>query len=225
MSVIGGVVRVDEIVATLVIIFQYEREQFCSGYVHGGSITEEPRVFTQEACFLHALRAYREWMSRGDRSGLRWTEMRVGGLLANHRMRESMRVGRSSFKSSAESGLDEEVHALPTWLEVDTYVRALSPGSRLAVGDGAEISDPQAEFFPRLAEHFRLVVILQQGEEWRRMLPRVPPTIVELRGALVAKENMDERRALHAWAAKGSTSACMHHKIPGPHKGPHQWSI
>ena len=209
MMVIGGVVRVDEIVATLVVISLDDRVQFCSGYVHGGSIGDEPPVYAQEACFLHAIRAYREWMSRCDQSGLRWTEMRVGGLLLNHRMREWMRVGRCAFESSAASGLVAEIQALPTWLTVDTYVRAFSPGARLAAGDGEEIEEPQSELFVRLAEHFRSVIIPQQGEGWRHSLPRVPLTMEEIKAILVERENGDERRALDRLATKGSTSACI----------------
>ena len=45
----GGVIRVDEIVATVVVILRDKRVQYCSGCVRGGSVTEEPPAYAQEA--------------------------------------------------------------------------------------------------------------------------------------------------------------------------------
>ena len=116
-----------------------------------------------------------------------------------------MGVGRGAFASSAASGLVAEIQALPTWLEVDTFLRAFAPGTRLGAGDGEGIAEPQSELFVRLAEHFRSVVIPQQGEGWGQSLPRIPLTTEELKEALTAQENIDERKALDALADKGST--------------------
>ena len=51
------------------------------------------------------------------------------------------------------------------------------------------------------------MVIPQQGEAWRDMLRRAPPTTDDLKGTLEGKADADEKRALSALAARGSTSA------------------
>ena len=94
---VAGVMRIDEIIATLVVILEDEHMQFCSGYVHGASITAEPPVYAQEAGVLHALRATKEWISHKEQSAIKWIEMRVGDARANYHIREWMRVGRCTF--------------------------------------------------------------------------------------------------------------------------------
>ena len=81
-------VRVDEIIATLVIILREDRVQFCSVFAHGASITEEPPTHVQEAGVLHALRAYKEWMSRQDQARFKWVEVRARNALVSLRLRD-----------------------------------------------------------------------------------------------------------------------------------------
>ena len=90
---------------------------------------------------------------------------------------------------------------------LDTFLRPFIQGARIAEGDGEEVKDPVAELFVRLAEHFRSVVIPQQGEQWRRSLPRIPLSTEELKRVLQIQEDLDERAALGELARKGSTSA------------------
>ena len=61
----------------------------------------------------------------------------------------------------------------------------------------------------RMAEHFRSVVIPQQGDPWRERLPRVPLATDELKEVLKVQEDSDERVALAELAQKGSTSAVI----------------
>ena len=206
-EVLGGVVRVDEIIATIVIIIVEGRVQFCSGYVHGGSIMEEVPVYAQEAGVLHALRACKEWIGQKDQSTIKWIEFRVGNALVCNRIREWMRVGKCTLESPAASGLVTDIQKLQDWLEVDIFMRPFWQPAELAQGDGNNPSDPNAELFVRLAEHFRSVVIPQQGEVWREKLPRVPLSTNELKEVLLIQENRDEREALERLAEKGSTSA------------------
>ena len=137
--------------------------QFCGGFVRGVSIKEEPPTYVQEAGALHALRAYKEWMSRQDQSRFKWAEMKAGNALASLRLRDWMRVGRCTLESPAASGLIAELQGMAEWLEVDTFFRPFYQPETLAEGDGEEVKDPLAELFVRMAEHFRSVVIMQQG--------------------------------------------------------------
>ena len=207
INVVGSVVRVDEILATIVLVLEEERVQFCSGYVHGVSIKSEVPIYMQEAGVLHAIRAMKEWMLSRGQENVQWIEMRAGDALVNNRIREWMRVGRSAFESPAATGLMEEIRAFPQWLQVDIFARPFYRGRDDVEGDGEVVRDPQAELFLRLAEHFRSVVIPQQGEQWRLLLPRVPLTTNELKEIMAAKADADERRALDALAERGSTSA------------------
>ena len=197
----------DEIAATIVIILEESGVQFCSGYVLGGSLTEEIPIYAQEAGVLHALRACKEWVSTRDQSQLKWIEMRAGGALVCNRLREWMRVGKCTLESSAASGLVADIQRLQEWLETDIYMRPFYQQAEPGQGDGSDPADPNAELFVRLAEHFRSVAIPQQGEHWRAGLPRVPLTTNELKDALLQRENQDEQEALGRLAEKGSTSA------------------
>ena len=186
-----------------------ERLQFCSGYVHGGSITEEPPAYVQEAGVLHAIRARREWLGHRGQTGIRWIEMTAGDGRVNHRIREWMRIGRGSFETPAASGLVEEIRTLPEWPRVDVFMRPFYSNRATAEEDGGDMEDPLAELFIRLAEHFRSVVIPQQGEQWREKLPRIPLTMDELQMTLLRYEDEDELMALQRLAPKGSTSAAI----------------
>ena len=89
------------------------------------------------------------------------------------------------------------------------FFRPFHQSAEVGGGDGEAIADPHAELFVRLAEHFRSVVIPQQGELWRERLPRVPLTTDELKEVLKTQEDSDERVALAELAQKGSTSAVI----------------
>ena len=137
----------------------------------------------------------------------KWTEMRVGSALVCYRLRDWMRQGKCTLETSAASGLVTEMQELPGWLEVDTFYQPFFQSTRVAEGDGEEVRDPHAELFVRMAEHFRSVVIPQQGETWREELPRVPLTMNELKEVLCEREGRDERAAIKELARKGSSSA------------------
>ena len=135
--------------------------------------------------------------------------MRAGDGRVNHRIREWMRIGRGAFETPAASGQVEEIKTFPTWLQVDIYLRPFYPSQASAEANGDRFEDPLAELYVRLAEHFRSVVIPQQGEKWRAELPRIPLTTEELKKVLQHHEDEDERRALRRLAEEGSTSAAI----------------
>ena len=70
VEVTASVLKVDEVVATLVIVCVDGRVRFSSGYVHGYSLLEDSPIYAQEACVLHALRVVHEWTSNVDQEQL-----------------------------------------------------------------------------------------------------------------------------------------------------------
>ena len=119
--VVGGAVRMDEIFATIAIVLLEDTVQFCSGFVHGVSIIDDPPAFAQEAAALDALRVYREWMLTQDQSLFRYVEIRVRSAGVTYKLKEWMRVGRCTLVSPAASGLIAGIQGLPSWLSVDIF--------------------------------------------------------------------------------------------------------
>ena len=121
--VIAGVVCVDEVCATVVILKTDYKARFCSGYVHGVSVGESGEVYMQEAAVLHAFRVLREWLSPIDQTLLQHVNMLAGSALVHYQIREWLTHGKCTLQSAAAPGLVNDLQRLGEWLQTDLSYR------------------------------------------------------------------------------------------------------
>ena len=203
--VVAGVICVDEICATAVVVKTDYTPRFCSGYVHGVTVGEAGAVYVEEAVVLHALRVLKEWMLPVDQTLLQHVNILAGGALVHYQIKEWLTKGRCTLRSAAASGLVRDIQGLGEWLHTETSLRPFYLPEDPADED-VYISQHQ-EMFLGIAEYFRTVVIPSQGQGWKERLPGVPMVTEELRTLIKAQHERDERAALSRLAALGSASA------------------
>ena len=209
IEILCGAIRVDEIFATVAMVIEEGVVRFCSGFVHGVGITKDTPEYVHEATALHALRVLKEWLTVRGQAMCEEVHIRSGPPGITYKIREWVRTGRCSLISSAAAGIVEDIQTMQEWLKIDTYFNPFYLPDEVGREDDYNIKDPKAELFLRLAEHFRSVVIPQQGEKWRLNLPRIPVSTAEVKEKLQSKEEEDERIALRIMKDKGSTSAAI----------------
>ena len=78
IGIVSGVVRVDGIVATLVVIMANGRVLQGDGVIHGQATTENLPEYAQEVSVLHALRTLRNWMRSMEQKLLQKANIRAG---------------------------------------------------------------------------------------------------------------------------------------------------
>ena len=82
----GGVIKVDEVLATLMVLTVNDVVQACSGYVHGRGITGDLPVCMLEAALLHSLQLMKEWMGGVYLMLTQHITLKAGDALACHRV-------------------------------------------------------------------------------------------------------------------------------------------
>ena len=177
--VIAGIVCVDEVCATVVILKTDQRARFCSGYVHGTKAGESGAVYMGEAVVLHALRVLKEWLLPVDQSLIQHVNILAGGALVHYQIQEWMTHGKCTLQSAAASGLVKDLQEMSEWLHIKTSYRPFYLPDDPANED--RYLNLNQELFLEVAEHFRSTVMPSQGPRWREQLPRVPMVTEELK--------------------------------------------
>ena len=206
IKVTAGVVCVDDIYSTITTLLANGEVMFCSGFVHGRSLTEQAPVFVQEAAVLHAIRALREWILQTDQATLHHVAIYAGDALVCHQLETWFQTGRCHLQSTAASGLINDIQQMPRWLRTQTSLRPFRLPDSF---EDSEQIPPDTMLFLGLAEHLRTVVIPQQGQSWRRQLPLVPLSKTELQEIIRKRHRNDELVTMKKLAQLGSISACI----------------
>ena len=211
IKVVCGVLRVDEVFATVVVLSANGVVLQSSGFVHGVGFPSITPAYVHEAAVLHGVRVLREWVGTIEQYLLHSIEIIAGNALVSYQITEWMRSGSCRFQTSAASGLIADLQSMGEWLHTDTFLHPFclreEREEMRGETEGGSEGDSNQELLLRLAEHFRTVVLPQQGAGWTESLPRLPLTTEELKSLLSEKEQADEMAVLRELAAMGSTSA------------------
>ena len=121
MSVNSGVVRVDQILATVVTLAVDGRPRFSRGFIHSVPSEAELLVYLHEAALLHALGVLKEWMidAHQVRALIQHINIRAGSALAHYHIGRWMQGKGCALSPPAASGILGEISAIPLWPRID----------------------------------------------------------------------------------------------------------
>ena len=203
----SGVVRVDEVLATVVTLMTDNRALFPSGTSHRQFRGPEIPTYLHEATLLHALRVVREWImdTHQVQDHIHHIHIRAGSALVHYQVSKWLRGEGCTLASPAASGIIQEISNLAQWLTVDmTY----QPFNSLDEIDPTSMP-LQLRYHLGHSENLRATILPQQTLEWRANLPQVPWTAEEVRVLLRQRFEADEQGVLQALAELGSISASI----------------
>ena len=206
VEIISGVIRIDNIIATLVVIMANGRVLRGEGIIHGQATTESLPEYAQEVSVLHALRAFRTWMHGMEQTLIQKVNVRAGTATICCHIDNWMKGGICNLSSVAASGILGEIQQLPTWLRVDS---SLCP---FYMPDNTEEEGYlpwTMSLYIGLLEHFRTIVLPQQPRDWTAKLPRTPLTTEELKRELNEVYEKDELAVMKQLSEIGSVSASI----------------
>ena len=205
IEIIAGVVRVDDIIATVVAILTKGRILTGNGVTHGQTFTEYLPEYAQEVSILHAIRTFKEWMHSIEPKLLQKVNIRAGTGTICYQLEKWMKGGKCTLCTAATAGLMEEIQRLPEWLSVET---SLSPFYLPDPTEDTALPWTLSLFMGTL-EHYRTVILPQQPKGWTTRLPRVPITTDELKGELKKLYEKDELQIMKQLSEIGSASASI----------------
>ena len=205
IEIISGVVRVDNIVATVVVIMANGGMLKGNGVIHGQTTMEYLPDYAHEVSVLHALRTYKDWMQQMEPRLIQKVNIRAGTGSICYQLEKWMKGGICTLKTAAASNLLEEIQNLPEWLKVET---SLSP---FYMPDATEDTAlPWAmSMFMGVLEQYRTIILPQQPKGWTNCLPRIPMTTEELKTELKKVYERDELRIMKHLSETGSASASI----------------
>ena len=88
ITLTSGVVRIDEVLASVVTLMTDNKALFSSGFVHGKFQGTTVHTYMQEATLLHALRVVREWVADTNQvqDHIHHIHIRAGSALVHYQV-------------------------------------------------------------------------------------------------------------------------------------------
>ena len=97
IEVIAGVVRVDDIIATVVTTMANGRILKGNGVIRGKATVDYLPEYAQEVSILHALRTYKDWMRKMEQRLIQKVNIRAGTGLICYQLEKWMEGGMINF--------------------------------------------------------------------------------------------------------------------------------
>ena len=164
IKVARGVLRVEEVFASVAVLSANGVVLQRSGSVHGMGFRSAAPAYVHEAAVLHAIRRLRQWVRTIEQYLPRSVVIFAGGFLVSHQITEGMRSGRCLLRPSAASGAVADPQGSESWLSTDTFLHLLCLKEESGgVDKNNNNRDLDQELLLRYAEHFRTVALPQQG--------------------------------------------------------------
>ena len=206
VSVHVGVMVLDRTGMTVCVVYSRGRIVHRNLYVHGKVISQDTPEYLQEAAVIHAIRVLRDWIQEYPAGLYNTSHIMIyagtHGLIAA--IRRWLITGVLEMHSAAASLFLDEIASLDKWIR---RPMGLMPLEFFESAEEWRKMPWINQELLRIAEEFRSLTQPGLGATWRRSLPAIPLSKLEIKALLKTQYETDELKALDLLKELGSDSA------------------
>ena len=205
VQVVAGVIKVDDISASIACLMLDNNVQICHGYVHGKRIPGGGAIFLHEVALLDALRVLRNRMTGHPTQPLvdEVIILAGDGDLRNT-VKRWFEKGECMLRSAAAADIVERIQTKNIWCAQRTLLYFFCFPDSFQETPAPNLS---TQLFMSIAEHFRTAAATRYMGNWKEKLPCLPCTTGEIKDILLTQFSQDEQTVLTKLAELGSQSA------------------